>query len=44
MSFELRHGWIIFPAVDNNPNLLGFTVAIYDIGRMLIALWCFVPW
>ncbi len=29
-----------FPAVDNNPNLLGFTVAIYDIGCLLGALWC----
>ena len=29
-----------FPAVDNNANLLGFTVAIYDIGCLLGALWC----
>lgn len=29
-----------FPAVDNNPNMLGFTVAIYDIGCLLGALWC----
>ena len=29
-----------FPAVDHNPNLLGFTVAIYDIGCLLGALWC----
>ena len=29
-----------FPAVNNNPNLLGFTVAIYDIGCLLGALWC----
>lgn len=29
-----------FPAVDNNPNLLGFTVAIYDIGCLLGVLWC----
>ncbi|KAL8678763.1 MAG: hypothetical protein Q9186_004914 [Xanthomendoza sp. 1 TL-2023] len=29
-----------FPAVDGNPNMLGFTVAIYDIGCLLGALWC----
>lgn len=29
-----------FPAVDHNPNMLGFTVAIYDIGCLLGALWC----
>ena len=29
-----------FPAVDNNPNMLGFTVAVYDIGCLLGALWC----
>ena len=29
-----------FPQVKGNPNLLGFTVAIYDIGCLLGALWC----
>lgn len=29
-----------FPAVDGDPNMLGFTVAIYDIGCLLGALWC----
>ena len=29
-----------FPAVKGNPNLLGFTVAIYDIGCLLGTLWC----
>lgn len=29
-----------FPAVNGNPNMLGFTVAIYDIGCLLGALWC----
>lgn len=31
-----------FPAVDGNPNMLGFTVAIYDIGCLLGALWCMI--
>ncbi|GAM86250.1 hypothetical protein ANO11243_042620 [Dothideomycetidae sp. 11243] len=29
-----------FPSVVNNPNLLGFVVAIYDIGCLLGALFC----